>query len=118
MLTPTMPAQDTSTPARPGSTLVALMAVMGMPAPSEMIPSTNRCCRDSFSATASMIDPLGLPPDLRRPHQGQLVHPVEQAGGEGLLVLEAQLLASPERSLDLAPGLLVSGRVGHDHPLF
>ena len=45
--TPTMPAQETRTPTIPGSTTLALIAVMGMPTPSEMMPSTNRWVRDS-----------------------------------------------------------------------
>ena len=48
-----MPAQPTARPSSPGSTLLALIAVMGIPAPSEMIPSTKRCRRIDSSAAYS-----------------------------------------------------------------
>jgi hypothetical protein len=48
--TPTMPAQEMATPRMPGSVLVAEIAVIGTPTPSEMMPRTNWRVRPDFSS--------------------------------------------------------------------
>ena len=44
------------------------------------MPSTNRWVRDSLSALATSVGPLGLPAQVAGPHQGQLVDPVQEPG--------------------------------------
>jgi hypothetical protein len=60
-----------------------------------------------------LVDPFDLPAHLRGPHQRQLVHPVQQPGGDGLLVLEAELASGSQRSLDVPAGFIVPRRLRH-----
>ena len=111
MFTPMMPAQDTSTPTISGSTTRALIAVMGTATPEGDDAEDEALRPDLLLGPGHLVAALGLSTELRGPHQGQLVDPVQEAGGDGLLVLEAELATGAQSRLDLALGLVV-GR-GH-----
>ena len=85
--TPTMPAQATITPRHVGSTLAAAIAVIGMPVPSETMPSTKRCELPRRTVGPILLGGLVGVPQLGRPVGDQLLDPVGQAGGDRVVVL-------------------------------